>query len=154
MTDAGLVIAAVDGGIALTVEQADALRSAGHLEPTGGQLAVELLMPGQREIPRTDLTRVQVTRFLIECVDLSVCDFCGRRGVAWEFPAEDFDKTSGLDRSIGAWRACDECGRLIRDGRRGGLARVAARRYRRPVRELRMLHDEFWTHRCGPGERI
>lgn len=147
-------VEAPDGTITLNPEQAAALRTAGHLEEGETVDFDGPVVSGRLTIMRTDLTRPQVVAFLVERVDLSVCDFCGRRDVSWEFPAEDYLRAGGHDRSVGSWRACSECGQLINSGRREDLARRGARELRRPVRVVRHVHDEFWAHRQGAGRAL
>lgn len=49
---------------------------------------------------------------------VAVCDFCSNPGVAWTYPAEDFDQLTMMDSekpgtttygSMGYWAACEQC---------------------------------------------
>ena len=70
--------------------------------------------------------------------------------MTWNFPAQAHDMISG-DRSVGDWRACDECARLIRAGKRDRLAR---RCVVTTIEVTRQIQDSFWSNRTGPGDRI
>lgn len=107
-----------------------------------------------------------------------ICDFCTApvTDSAWDFPADDIDyggpmigpgATEPIEGSVGSWLACDECARLVTDGRRGRLARravdrlndlapewVAIEGYVRTIVMARQMHDRFWRARRGPGVRI
>ena len=91
---------------------------------------------------------------------VSVCDFCGAPGVAWDYPTADF-MTPGDDGLLmtGMWSACDGCHVEIE-----ALAwdRVAERHARfnryhllpRQRAHLIGIFRAFAAHRQGPATRI
>jgi len=138
---APVVVRCADGRVTLQADQADALRRSGELQG--------------RTRPRTWLTRGEVEALLIRRPEFSVCDFCATRGSSewWDFPARDYD-LPGAGRSVGNWRACAACTRLINAGDRVELAARGARLNDRPASAYRWIHDGFWSHREGAPRRV
>lgn len=98
-----------------------------------------------------------------------VCDFCCSedRPVVASYPADDFNVPMPADtvtaNSRGYWTACADCRSDIDAGNREALAERSADGYvqkkmpgssvPRPmlVASIRNFHDQFWSHRNGPG---
>jgi Zn-finger protein len=101
-----------------------------------------------------------------------VCDFCFGP-VMWRYPCESFvgptaenDKRQWVQESVGAWAACNDCHALIENNQ---LMELAERSYnsanapegwdqikrlipkRELIRQFRVLHDQFLSHRLGPA---
>jgi hypothetical protein len=67
---------------------------------------------------------------------------------------------TGTFNSHEGWAACAACAALVRKGDREALARRSVKRYRKlyphaiplTLREVRRLHDTFWSNREGEGK--
>lgn len=92
-----------------------------------------------------------------------ICDFCSGGDVRWAFPARDFrgaSHTLPIElNSSGGWAACPACYTLIQAADRDGLCRRSAKLmvrmhpslpHRIAMREIRDIHDQFWSNRLGP----
>ena len=104
---------------------------------------------------------------ILVAVPTTLCDFCSSPEIRWEYPARDFttdvvrspDGGTVTERALGAWRACDECHRLIEAGDFGGLAARSLAMLPVPVKpgreewwraQFRELHQQFAEARTGP----
>lgn len=97
------------------------------------------------------------------------CDFCSAQPVKWRYPARDFTSPTPLPNlrhgSRGDWAACEKCHEIIQRGDRDALALRSAKRYARTyglplnqaprmARELRAMHDRFWSNREGAPQPV
>lgn len=92
-----------------------------------------------------------------QAADMSCCDFCSARPVAWLVPCASFamPDAPGLPRgmSLGDWAACQPCGAFIADGapaakdkllrraREAGATQIAAAAASLPASLLRAVPD-------------
>lgn len=96
--------------------------------------------------------------------DEPVCDFCSSTPVTYSFDAvpHRMDESAEPEHwSADAWAACEECARLVDEGRREELAvrsvdmllrrspqmRVVPRR--ELLREITQVHARFWLAKRG-----
>lgn len=104
--------------------------------------------------------------------DMSICDFCSARPVAWIIPCTSFQVPTppGVPRSFsqGDWAACDACGKDIEARNQPALFDRAAkvgppgvslsslpRDVRRLLKEFKYeLHERFWRHYQGGAVRV
>lgn len=101
--------------------------------------------------------RCQSTIAVDKRLELSTCDFCLRRPVAWDVDVESF-AVAGLNfESVGGWYACDACGTAIVTRDEQTLQKLAlekithlppAERYVSACSQLEML-TLFWKHFKG-----
>lgn len=95
------------------------------------------------------------------------CDFCSAPDPTWECPARSHQMgVPALEHgpgfwasSAGAWLACDECAKLVRDGHRRRLTQRSVTTFKAQMRGLPRslleratdeLHERFWANREGP----
>jgi hypothetical protein len=100
-------------------------------------------------------------------VELKVCDFCGRSGVAWSYPARDVEisldgipgvPAGAAQESRGEWLACEGCHELIQLTDRQALQARALENVSANVpgvvEFIRRAHDHFWQAREGRPQRL